>query len=1478
MSKIERIRILNLNYNHNTIKIDDETFDLGGENTLISLRNGGGKSVLVQMVVSLFVNRTYRDFGDRPFKSYFTTNRPTFLMTEWRLDNGVDRFLAGMMVRKSQKEDNDVEELEMYTFTGSYSKACRYDLDNIPIIKTDGARKILKGFGECRQLLEDISKNGNGDFRLYDMSSRYGRTQYFAVLKQYQINHKEWESIIWKVNQKESGLSELFQNARDEKELVENWFLRPIEDNLNQDKNKMDEFRKLTFQFVEQYRSNQSRIQRKGRIEQYFEDTKPLKKEIDDYVQKDANASECKTEIVLYAWALQKEVDRLVGEIEERHCKMDGIQRNLSSIIYEELSFQIYQCEDEKEEVVLKRAAQEVEITRQTALQRKLARKILAYELHQLYQELAEFQVKKAEIEEKLQVLLQESETSRDEIEKIGYQLYQLYVQKAEKLETERAVQKTLLSCTEKDTGEKIEEQKRQEDRIRELSGTIGALKSQVQQYDGTEETFNKKFDCDLQRNILGFYEDGFLDICKKDMEEELQKQKNERAKEARKISSLEQSDRNLVQETAECEIQQNDLEHQLREASVRLTDLEQQKRERVRIMKYVGVEDGFKDRKDIILAHIGSRIREVDIARSNLIREKTEKEKHLRQLKEGKTTEIPEHIRNSMEQNGIEIVYGMEWLAKNGRSVEENADMVKRNPFIPYAVFMEKAVFERFRRLNEELYTSFPIPIIVKEELEQELEHSDGRIASFGNLHFYIMFNTHLLDRAELKKMLDEIQKQVEGLENAIEDKEKDLEVYRDYRMKIENQSFTMLLYQQTEKEIADLKEKGEQLEKRLQEIRRRRSDIAEEKEKAAAAMEKITTAIRRCEERAESYVELCKKYRQYETDRSSLQRVTIEKEETVKKQEELSVKLEELRNQIAGLKAQQREYADKIAAARQKAEEYKNYETLDGKICVQESERMEPALLEARFRALTKEISDDIEELQEEQKQWQKRVRNKKEELDEKNEENQIPETEYRELICSREQYTEWKSQKKRVEKELNRANDENTKLGESIGSLNTKLKIYLENLKKETGYEQAISRTAIVDTDFEKRKTIKKHEAETLNREIKKLADRKAFLDANVAAVDEYTDEKPELEGDALETVRGHIPDVRTEEKEVLKSYQKEIRKKMSDIAKQLENCRVELAELIRNLAAQSTYAEDYFRKTFHSLLTQTDNPQNLLKQYEINRMAYENQLEKLKIDLAHMDDERKNLEMMFLEYIEQVNANIGMIDKNSTINIRDRSLKMLRIQVADWESEKEHFRLKLHDYFENMVKAGIHVIEKNENLTEYLGRMITTRKLYDDVVGIQNVKIKLYKVEEEREVPISWSEVSANSGGEGFLSAFIILTCLLSYMRRDEADLFTSGEEGKVLIMDNPFAQTNAEHLLKPLMEMAKKTNTQLICLSGLGGDSIYNRFDNIYVVKLQESSIRNGVRRMESTHIKGEEIRRLVLADFKMEQMELANFM
>ena len=49
MSKINAIRLINLNYNNDSIRIADETFRMNGENTLLSLRNGGGKTVLVSV-------------------------------------------------------------------------------------------------------------------------------------------------------------------------------------------------------------------------------------------------------------------------------------------------------------------------------------------------------------------------------------------------------------------------------------------------------------------------------------------------------------------------------------------------------------------------------------------------------------------------------------------------------------------------------------------------------------------------------------------------------------------------------------------------------------------------------------------------------------------------------------------------------------------------------------------------------------------------------------------------------------------------------------------------------------------------------------------------------------------------------------------------------------------------------------------------------------------------------------------------------------------------------------------------------------------------------------------------------------------------------------------------------------------------------------------------------------------------------------
>ena len=144
---------------------------------------------------------------------------------------------------------------------------------------------------------------------------------------------------------------------------------------------------------------------------------------------------------------------------------------------------------------------------------------------------------------------------------------------------------------------------------------------------------------------------------------------------------------------------------------------------------------------------------------------------------------------------------------------------------------------------------------------------------------------------------------------------------------------------------------------------------------------------------------------------------------------------------------------------------------------------------------------------------------------------------------------------------------------------------------------------------------------------------------------------------------EQIRQQIPDIETVEAQELTRYQKTVKRNLLTALSRLKDEQNRLAEEIRSIAAKDIYAEDYFKKTFDSLLTAS--PKNLAEQYAVNKASYESQLEKLKIDLASIDNEQKNIEEMFLEYVRSVNANIAMIDKNSTISVRGRNIKMLKI---------------------------------------------------------------------------------------------------------------------------------------------------------------------------------------------------------------------
>ena len=275
-------------------------------------------------------------------------------------------------------------------------------------------------------------------------------------------------------------------------------------------------------------------------------------------------------------------------------------------------------------------------------------------------------------------------------------------------------------------------------------------------------------------------------------------------------------------------------------------------------------------------------------------------------------------------------------------------------------------------------------------------------------------------------------------------------------------------------------------------------------------------------------------------------------------------------------------------------------------------------------------------------------------------------------------------------------------------------------------------------------------------------------------------------------------------------------------------------------------QEAFQDASYKTPLENMLKICDDADKVLQRLNVTIASYDSLMKQLEVDISMVESEKKNVTELLQDYIQNIHKNLARIGSNSTIKIREKSLKMLKITLPIWEDNEKLYNLRLSDFVDEITEEGIRLFENNENAQEYIGRKVTSKNLYDTVVGIGNVQIQLYKIEEQRERQISWNQVARNSGGEGFLSAFVILSSLLDYMRKDDSDIFMDMHEGKVLLMDNPFAQTNAEHLLKPLMNLAEKTNTQLICLTGLGGESIYNRFDNIYVLNLIEAHLGYGI--------------------------------
>jgi hypothetical protein len=195
---------------------------------------------------------------------------------------------------------------------------------------------------------------------------------------------------------------------------------------------------------------------------------------------------------------------------------------------------------------------------------------------------------------------------------------------------------------------------------------------------------------------------------------------------------------------------------------------------------------------------------------KSGYLKAVQELEKEILRLSTGRTVELSPELKEAMEGLGIHVVYGMEWLERNGNTEQENLDLVERNPFLPYALLMTERELERLRAAALPVYTSAPIPVVVRESLaDQQRVYTEDALPGTG-VHFYMLFNRNLLNEERLQALLEQKQRELERKNEEIEHRRTEHREYLERRTRINAQKVTRRDYEETRAGIDELERLG--------------------------------------------------------------------------------------------------------------------------------------------------------------------------------------------------------------------------------------------------------------------------------------------------------------------------------------------------------------------------------------------------------------------------------------------------------------------------------------------------------------------------------------------------------------------------------------------------------------------------------------------------------------------------------------------
>ena len=232
MPQINRIRVNNIKYNFGTQYYDDFLMRFSCKNTIYDLANGGGKSVLMLLLLQTMLPNCTLDEKQPVEKLFAAAGGSTTIhsLVEWKLDscdvkNGYKYMTCGFCARKARAGEDDEDNakgagIEYFNYCIFYREFGDNDIKNLPL--SNGTERIT--YNGLKAYLRDLEKRDFGvKVKLFERKG-----DYLSFINDYGIYESHWE-LVRGINKTEGHVRTYFEsNYKTTRKVVEDLLIEEI--------------------------------------------------------------------------------------------------------------------------------------------------------------------------------------------------------------------------------------------------------------------------------------------------------------------------------------------------------------------------------------------------------------------------------------------------------------------------------------------------------------------------------------------------------------------------------------------------------------------------------------------------------------------------------------------------------------------------------------------------------------------------------------------------------------------------------------------------------------------------------------------------------------------------------------------------------------------------------------------------------------------------------------------------------------------------------------------------------------------------------------------------------------------------------------------------------------------------------------------------------------------------------------------------